>query len=197
VLDQCNPGYSNCDGSDANGCEVNTNADPKNCGGCGTVCPPNTPACASGKCSNIDLSGIYNQFQSSGRNVYIWKTPGMCVTLAQYKDFCPSRGLSWWSPKSAQDAQMLITTAFNYDGTHTWIQVYGLITTLGTVGGYNVTVDSPNCVEGNNDPNAFGAFRKWGCSFCNPQSNAMQQDNGQSCCWDKGHAYDWFVCQDG
>ncbi len=45
-----------------------------------------------------------------------------------------------------------------------------------------------------NDP--WGAFRKWACSFCDPMSNAQEQDNGQSCCWDKGQPYDWFVCED-
>jgi hypothetical protein len=31
----CNPGYSNCDGMVNNGCEVNINTDPNNCGACG------------------------------------------------------------------------------------------------------------------------------------------------------------------
>jgi len=34
-----------------------------------------------------------------------------------------------------------------------------------------------------------------GLSFCDPESNAQQQSNNESCCWDKGHAYDWFVCE--
>ena len=35
----CNGGYVNCDGNDANGCEVNTTNNLSNCGACGIVCP--------------------------------------------------------------------------------------------------------------------------------------------------------------
>ena len=34
----CNPNFANCDGNIANGCEVNTQTDPNNCGGCGVKC---------------------------------------------------------------------------------------------------------------------------------------------------------------
>ncbi len=41
----CNAGFLNCDNNAANGCEANSNSDPKNCGACGN-------ACASGVCTN-------------------------------------------------------------------------------------------------------------------------------------------------
>ena len=44
-LASCLPGFSNCDGNAANGCERNTQTDPMNCGGCGIVC-------GSGTCTN-------------------------------------------------------------------------------------------------------------------------------------------------
>ena len=49
----CNAGYDNCDGSAANGCEVNLASSAANCGACGTVCSfPNASAvCSAGACA--------------------------------------------------------------------------------------------------------------------------------------------------
>jgi hypothetical protein len=47
---QCIDGTANCDSDPANGCETKTSTDAKNCGACGKVCPPNTPACVAGIC---------------------------------------------------------------------------------------------------------------------------------------------------
>lgn len=47
----CNTGYTDCNRSDADGCETQTGTDPLNCGACGTRC--DTPANAtSASCSN-------------------------------------------------------------------------------------------------------------------------------------------------
>jgi len=49
----CNAGFKNCDGSNANGCEVNTNTSVNNCGNCGIVCTAptgSTPNCVNGVC---------------------------------------------------------------------------------------------------------------------------------------------------
>jgi hypothetical protein len=52
-LATCSAGRSDCDRSATNGCEVDLNADPRNCGGCGTACdvPGATAACVSGRCA--------------------------------------------------------------------------------------------------------------------------------------------------
>jgi hypothetical protein len=49
----CMPGFGNCDGNAANGCETNLNTTANNCGSCGRVCnlPNATAACMAGTCT--------------------------------------------------------------------------------------------------------------------------------------------------
>ena len=48
----CKPGFGNCDGDAANGCEVNLLGDDGNCGACGNACAAahGKSACAAGAC---------------------------------------------------------------------------------------------------------------------------------------------------
>lgn len=39
MVGSCDPGFANCNGMTADGCEVNTTSDNSNCGFCGLVCP--------------------------------------------------------------------------------------------------------------------------------------------------------------
>ncbi len=52
----CNAGFADCDGSSANGCEVNLSIDNNNCGKCGHVCGANSLcrnyACAAATCND-------------------------------------------------------------------------------------------------------------------------------------------------
>ena len=52
-LVSCNAGRGNCDGNDANGCEVNTNTSLSHCGGCGSTCnlAGASESCVSGSCT--------------------------------------------------------------------------------------------------------------------------------------------------
>lgn len=53
VIAACIGTWANCDRADSNGCEVDLNNDPDNCGGCGDACPdrPNAEvACGSARC---------------------------------------------------------------------------------------------------------------------------------------------------
>ncbi len=135
----------------------------------------------------IDLSSLYNSYPSAGRTVYVWKS-NPSVPITTYNNFCQDRGLSWFTPKSQADAQLLITTAYNYDNYHTWI-ITRNTTTAGTFGGFSVTVDSPSCVGYSNT--GFSAIRKWACSYCDPEVDG----NGTTRCWDSDHGYDWLVCE--
>ncbi len=76
VFGACNAGFADCDGVAQNGCEVNVNFDPKNCGGCGKVCPMNTPSCGNGTCTvGLDF-GPMHTFVNLTTDHYI--TQGCC-----------------------------------------------------------------------------------------------------------------------
>ena len=52
-MSACKPGYADCNGLSADGCEVATAADSQNCGACGSLCvtlPNATPVCTAGAC---------------------------------------------------------------------------------------------------------------------------------------------------
>jgi hypothetical protein len=59
----CTPGFGNCDGNDANGCETNLNTDAAHCGACATACPTeanSTPGCTMGACDIRCNAGFGN-----------------------------------------------------------------------------------------------------------------------------------------
>ncbi len=56
----CNAGFKDCDGKNANGGEIQTNAtDVNNCGGCASVCSTShiSATCASGVCNGTCAAG--------------------------------------------------------------------------------------------------------------------------------------------
>jgi hypothetical protein len=52
TVGSCDTGFRDCDGDVANGCEVNANTDPANCGACGHACPGLGLATADIQCVN-------------------------------------------------------------------------------------------------------------------------------------------------
>lgn len=58
----CQPGYANCDGNVANGCEVNLTTNPNHCGACGAQCSSvnGTASCSAGKCAIACSAGFGN-----------------------------------------------------------------------------------------------------------------------------------------
>jgi hypothetical protein len=46
----CSAGYADCDTNPVTGCEIHTDGDENNCGGCNNVCPVSFPDCDLGAC---------------------------------------------------------------------------------------------------------------------------------------------------
>jgi hypothetical protein len=78
----CFPGFADCDGNYANGCEVNLANNTGNCGACGKVCSPTngTPACNSGMCTISCFPGWGNcdGNVTNGCEVNTSTTPAHC-----------------------------------------------------------------------------------------------------------------------
>ena len=57
----CLKGFRNCDGIGTNGCEVDPDTDPQNCGACGNKCviPHGTPLCEGGECAVGDCDADF------------------------------------------------------------------------------------------------------------------------------------------
>lgn len=63
VVGSCNPGFADCDGNPATGCETNTSTSVQHCGACGHPCPagPNAfPVCQGGTCGVGCNAGFKN-----------------------------------------------------------------------------------------------------------------------------------------
>jgi hypothetical protein len=57
----CAPGFADCDGNPANGCEVDLGSDPLSCAACGKAClvlPNSSPVCVAGACGFTCLAGF-------------------------------------------------------------------------------------------------------------------------------------------
>lgn len=84
-IKNCNSGFMNCDGGEGNGCEINTDTNLANCGGCGSVCAPAhaKAKCALGICS-IDQCNLgyadCNDSVGDGCEVYTGNDVNNCGT---------------------------------------------------------------------------------------------------------------------
>jgi hypothetical protein len=98
----CNPGYLACNMAPSDGCEVDDQVDPLNCGLCGTVCkvPPGTesvPECFNGVCIISCLPGYGN---CDGKDLNGCETPlgadpkncGACDTACSAAQTCADGG---------------------------------------------------------------------------------------------------------
>lgn len=64
---KCEVGWADCDGDQANGCEVNSDTDVNNCGLCGSKCTFTnaTASCAAGKCAMGACTGGFSDCNAS------------------------------------------------------------------------------------------------------------------------------------
>ena len=88
-IGSCNPGYLNCNGSASDGCEVNGQTNPFNCGTCGHSCSglPNVAvsACTAGACAVSSCNAGFmdcNATGSDGCEVNVTNNPNNCGTCA-------------------------------------------------------------------------------------------------------------------
>ncbi|MEZ4314771.1 MAG: hypothetical protein R3F14_42695 [Polyangiaceae bacterium] len=75
----CDPGWEDCDGEVQNGCEANLDADPDNCGDCGTACP-GSQSCQAGKCVLVcpDGTGDCDNNPANGCETNLDTDPDNC-----------------------------------------------------------------------------------------------------------------------
>ncbi|MBI5513995.1 MAG: hypothetical protein HY909_09520 [Deltaproteobacteria bacterium] len=88
----CNAGFADADGLAANGCEVNLNTDPANCGAVGNVCsaPHGTATCVAGACAVGACDGGYGDCDGApgnGCEADLGRDPAHCGACATA---CPS-----------------------------------------------------------------------------------------------------------
>ena len=78
AMGACNPGFADCDGNPANGCEVNTRADNGNCGACRNTCADGK-VCSSGTCGTTCGAGLTNCSGSCANEVTDVQHCGSCT----------------------------------------------------------------------------------------------------------------------
>ena len=76
AIASCNPGFANCDGIFANGCETNTTSNAANCGACGNDC--GAYSCANSACRttcSVDTDCRSGSFFCNGSGLCLAKGP--------------------------------------------------------------------------------------------------------------------------
>ncbi len=89
----CETGRADCDGSSANGCEVDTTTSLAHCGGCNLACPARanaTPRCAAGACGFVCNAGFGDCDGNTGNGCEtdLRTSPAHCGSCG---GACPSR----------------------------------------------------------------------------------------------------------
>jgi hypothetical protein len=88
AYDSCATGFADCDGDEANGCELPITSDVMNCGGCGIVCAPDNAsaaACNDGQCGHASCAAGFADCDGDAAN-------GCEVTLADDDANCGACG---------------------------------------------------------------------------------------------------------
>lgn len=89
----CNPGFGNCDGNAANGCETNTNTAATNCGACGNLCPTpqnGSASCIAGVCGVGSCNFGFGNCDGNARNGCETDTGTSATSCGVCGNVCPA-----------------------------------------------------------------------------------------------------------
>jgi hypothetical protein len=120
----CLNGYANCNNVDADGCEIHTDQDITNCGGCGKPCVLDhaVPSCAAGKCTVAACQKHYandDGIAENGceKNTYgrTAQDPGLCCSDILDVDSKAATGVYWIDPQIDGSA-FQVYCEMTYDG---------------------------------------------------------------------------------
>ncbi len=108
----CSVGFSDCDASDANGCERSTLTDILNCGGCSNVCAVRanaTTTCAASTCGFTCAAGFADcdTLPATGCESLLASSPtdcGVCGNACSAGRACVAGSCKGWTPVSATGA---------------------------------------------------------------------------------------------
>eukprot|EP01112_Ceratiomyxa_fruticulosa_P018814 TRINITY_DN606_c0_g1_i4.p1 TRINITY_DN606_c0_g1~~TRINITY_DN606_c0_g1_i4.p1 ORF type:complete len:366 (+),score=34.88 TRINITY_DN606_c0_g1_i4:1002-2099(+) len=112
----CDSGWSDCDSTSSNGCEVNTSTDHSNCGTCGSICSiPNANShCQTGTCTFDACQGSYMDCDSSTS----FGSNGCEVDLDSDNNNCGACGTVCTIPNADADCQSGTCTFTSCQGSY-------------------------------------------------------------------------------
>ena len=176
TLVSCNVGFANCNNMPADGCEINTTNDVKNCGACGRACANGqvctNSVCAAGLRPDVRVCGastrMVNQFFPQGQNYNV--ILNSCVPDANTQALFITRNFANGIGAPALQAYLngggVVLTEYNISHT-VWNLAFGTVAAQGArLGGCDDTL--PSLVQFTaNDPfwqaNVFKVFPNSGC----------------------------------
>ncbi len=141
---RCDPGFTDCNGSAADGCEAPLDRDPSNCGMCGKACVGSLPACEAGRCVRLSwtelmpaarppprafFSMTYDKARQRG--VLFGGQPGNGPML---RDTWEWDGTSWTEVRTADAPEGRRDAAMTYDEDRGVVVLFGGAVTTATCG---------------------------------------------------------------
>lgn len=127
----CQPGWSDCDGNKANGCEINILQNVNHCGGCGQKCTPpsgGTVLCSNGSCAQACGAGLTN-------------CGGVCVNTGTDTSNCGSCGNACSPPANSTATCSPAPVGCGFTCNSGWAK-------CGTLQCWQVATDEAHCCTG-------------------------------------------------